>query len=185
MPIPHLKLMPVSRQTGGSAAVCVAYAMGWGRYRGKANDVLAHGRAGPDLGDWSRVDLAEIRRDAKVARTVVIGLPFELPLAALIVLVTLYAEALRRRHGMAIAWAIHAPCQRGDQRNIHVHLVLSTRVVDDTGVSTRKCRELDVVKTGSTHVKAWRKIWEDLVNAALAAHGRNERLDMRSFSPRP
>ena len=38
-----------------------------------------------------------------------------------------------------------------------------------------------MVKTGSGHVKAWRQIWEDLVNAALAAEGRTERLDMRSF----
>ena len=105
MPIPHLKLTAINRATGGSAAACLAYAMGWGRYHHKADGVLAHGRAGPDLGGWGRIDLAERRKDAKVARTVVIALPCELPRAPW----SSWSLSTRRTCASGLAWPSAGP----------------------------------------------------------------------------
>ena len=186
MAIAHLRCNTKHRANGGSAGEAVDYALGRGVHWRKAADVLAHGHVGPDLGTWEAVDRAEDkstrRQTAKVARTLNMALPAELDHEAHVRIAVKKAEALRRRHGVAVVWSIHAPNEDGDGRNYHLHLVITTRRVDDAGNIGGKTRELDVAKTSSAHMEAWRQSWQQIVNDQLAQAGTAARIDMRSFA---
>jgi hypothetical protein len=75
--------------------------------------------------------------------------------------------------------AIHAPSRRGDERNHHAHLLLTTRRLTADGF-TEKTRELDDLKSGE--VVRWRERWATLVNEHLAEHGHAARVDHRSLT---
>lgn len=183
-PTPHYRLHAISRRGRGrrrSATACVAYARGEGRYLDKADGVLATGRAGPDLGNWQQVDWAEWRRDACVARTLIVAVPHYLPLNEQIRVAQDHADHLRRIHGVAVLWSLHAPSEEGDDRNVHAHFVLTTRRVDDLGVIGPKAREMDQRTGGRAAVAALRGAWQDALNITLARNGRRERVDLRTL----
>ena len=120
--------------------------------------------------------------DAKVARSIIVALPCELPLAIQRSLICKYAEWLRGKHGVACEWAIHGP--PGDPRNVHAHLLVTTRAVDETGIHGRKLRELDTRSTSKAIITAWRLAWEESCNAALTAIDSDARVDSRSLIAR-
>ena len=188
MAIYHFDLKAVSRKEGHSSVYSWAYATGTrqvdertGRvydFSARAQDILYRGQAGPV--DWQAAERAERRWDAKVARTLIVGLPHELSLRAQINLVAAQANWLRESRGVAVTWAVHeAP---GDPRNRHGHLVITTRRVDENGRHGKKTRELDVAKTSEAIVTRWRHRWQLLVNSSLAAAGSDARIDHRSVA---
>ena len=73
-----------------------------------------------------------------------------------------------------------------DQRNHHAHVMLTTRRVNrsEAGelVFGEKSRELDGRGTGSGEITAWREIWVDQVNAALARNGHDARVSSKSLA---
>ncbi|HYR25665.1 MAG TPA: MobA/MobL family protein, partial [Aquabacterium sp.] len=86
------------------------------------------------------------------------------------------------RHRVAVDLAIHAP-HRGDRRNHHAHLLLSTRRLEATGF-TEKTREWDNRQpakgpTGQQIVEYWRQAWETHANRALEVAGHEQRIDHR------
>ena len=140
MAIYHFALSAVSRAAGQSAVRVWAYITGTrlldertgkiANYARKAKEVLAVGTTGPV--NWQATERAERRKDAKVARHLIVALPSELALAAQIALLVVYAAWLRAKHGVAVGWAIHAPPH--DARNVHAHLLITTRTVDQDGM---------------------------------------------------
>ena len=186
MAIYHFALSSVSRKAGRSAVKSAAYITGsrviderTGRvinYSRKAKEVLGTGTIGPI--NWQATEAAEKRKDAKIARSIIVALPWELTLRALTKLVRTFGYWLRREHGLAGQWAIHAA--PGDQRNIHAHLVITTRTVNAKGGHERKLRELDVARTSGAIIKRWRQKWDDVVNRALKKNGHEARIDGRS-----
>ena len=193
MPTPHYGLGPVSRgstrkgvvrpaQRGGSAAGRAAYIDRGGDHASRADDVLARGHAGPDLGDWTVADRWERRKDAVVAREIIAAVPHWLTMAQQIAVAQEHAEYLRRVHGVCVKWALHRAGE-GDQRNTHIHFLLTTRKVSDDGqASETKIKSLERKAGGGDAVAAMRSAWQDTVNAALAAAGRSERLDLRTLA---
>lgn len=190
MAIYHFSVSSVSRQVGRSAVRSAAYITGTRRvdertgrvcnYDRKAREVLATDTFGPI--DWQAVERAERRKDAKVARSIIVALPHELPPWAHRSLVADFATLLRRRHGMAGEWAIHvAP---GDERNVHAHILTTTRHVDDDGNLSYKLRSLDQPRTSGAILKRWRQEWEDLCNRSLDQHNVDAHLDCRSLAAR-
>ena len=124
---------------------------------------------------------AEKRKDAKVAREYEIALPAELPREAQRALALKFAQALADRYHIAADVALHAPDRKGDERNIHAHILTTTRRITENGVLADKTRELDVKTTAAQHVMAIRELWADIANAELARHGRDERIDHRTL----
>ena len=193
MPTPHYGLSLVSRgstrkgivrpaQGQGSAVAQAAYIDRGGEHASRADDVLARGHAGPDLGDWTVVDRMERRKDAVVARQIIANVSHWLTLAQQIAVAQEHAEYLRRVHGVAVKWALHCAGE-GDQRNTHIHFLLTTRAVSDDGKhADTKTKSFDRKAGGRDTVVAMRGAWQDTVNAALAAAGRSERLDLRSLA---
>lgn len=129
---------------------------------------------------WNAAEKAERRKNSVVAREVILALPHELPLAGLQRLVEKYSEWLHARHRFAVDWTIHKPDRDGDQRNLHAHLLLTTRRVVD-GALTDKTRELDRKQTSSGHLEEWRRNWARYCNVAMMAEQVESILDHRSY----
>lgn len=127
---------------------------------------------------WNAAELAENRKNSTVAREFEVALPGELRRDEQRRLACALAQEITARHKCAVDVAIHAPSRRGDERNHHAHLLLTTRRLTADGF-TEKTRELDDLKSGE--VVRWRERWATLVNEHLAQRGHEARVDHRSL----
>ena len=127
---------------------------------------------------WNAAELAENRKNSTVAREFEVALPGELKRDEQRRLACALAQEITARHKCAVDVAIHAPSRRGDERNHHAHLLLTTRRLTADGF-TEKTRELDDLKSGE--VVRWRERWASLVNEHLAERGHEARVDHRSL----
>ncbi|WP_283235236.1 MobQ family relaxase [Rudaea sp.] len=130
---------------------------------------------------WNAAERIETRKNAAVARELEIALPVELSTEQREALAADLSRFLVDRYGVAVTAAIHAPDTRGDDRNHHAHLLLSTRRLDAGGFTT-KVRELDDRKTGPREVEALRAAVAALTNMHLERAGRPERVDHRTLT---
>ena len=121
---------------------------------------------------WNVAELAEKRRDAQVAREVQLSLPHELSLDANRELLRLFVAAEFVARGMVADVAIHAPHRGGDERNVHAHVLLSTREIDTGGFGKKQRAWND-----RALLEHWRAAWELAVNHALET----ERIPARVF----
>lgn len=125
---------------------------------------------------WNTVEAAEKRKDAQVAREVQLALPHELDDGARAELVRHFVQAQFVDRGMIADVAIHAPGVKGDTRNHHAHVLLTTRAVSPDGFEgkNRDWNAKDLLES-------WREEWADEVNAALERYDISERVDHRSL----
>jgi hypothetical protein len=139
---------------------------------------------------WGAAELAEKRKDGRPGRRMTIALPAELTQKQQYTLLSRFAQILAERYQTAVDWALHQPDARpgspvdlpgGDLRNWHGHLMLPARVLTSSGFG-EKIRILDDRATGPVEVEAIRTLWQDHANTALAAAGRNERINARSLA---
>lgn len=198
MAIYHLSVKTVSRSKGRSACAAAAYRAGdeitdqrtaevhdYTRRRGVESAELilpadAPGWAGARAELWNAAEDAEMRKNSTVGREFEVALPSELTAEQRQQLAHIFARELVERHGCAADVAIHSPGGKGDQRNHHAHIMLTTRRLGPEGF-TGKTRELDDRQKGRAEVERWRARWAELSNQALEAAGRPERVDHRSL----
>jgi len=196
MAIYHCSVKAISRSAGRSATAAAAY-----RSAGRIEDerqgtihdytrkggVVVTGIALPDGAPewardrsalWNAAEAAEKRKNATVAREVEVALPQELDAGRMREIVEEYSEWLTNRYGVAVDWAIHQPHRRGDERNYHAHILMTTRILGPEGLGA-KCRTLDAKETGPAEVLAMRERWADTVNRALEQAGLDVRVDHR------
>lgn len=137
---------------------------------------------------WNAAESAEKRCNSVVAREFVVALPHELTQSQQTALVKDYAQGLSERTGWAVDVAIHAPGNEGDLRNMHAHLLCTTRTIerDPAGcpVAGSKTREWDIRSSGSELLRSERSEWERCVNQSLELANRIERVDCRSHAER-
>lgn len=200
MAIYHLSVKAISRRDGRSATAAAAYraavriedertgeVFDFRKKRGVVHSEIVLPVGAPvEFQDrsalWNRAEQSERRRDAKVAREVEVGLPHELPRAEQVALAVDFARSISKDFDVAVDVAIHAPeASWSDLRNIHAHLLISTRVVDTEKGYGAKTRELDVSKSASEIVERWREEWSERVNRALQDFGIEEVVDHRSY----
>jgi Ti-type conjugative transfer relaxase TraA len=128
----------------------------------------------------AREDKSTRRDTAKVAREFRTALPHELDAAARLEITRAFSRYLVSRYGAAVDFAIHAPDRKGDDRNHHAHIMMTTRSLDADGLGA-KIRVLDSPKTSGPELEIIRKEWADIQNAALAKAGSAARVDHRSL----
>ena len=128
---------------------------------------------------WNAVEAGERRKDAQLARHIVLALPHELTQAQRVELVEGFAAAAFVRLGMVADIVIHAPDRHGDERNHHAHVLLTMRSIegDGFGAKVRAWNETGLLKR-------WRQQWAEHVNAALRMAGEAARVDHRSLAAR-
>ena len=130
---------------------------------------------------WNRAEAAETRRNARVAREVLVALPHELTPQQRSELAQGIAQALADRYRTAGTLAVHQPDREGDQRNHHAHILMTTRRLEPSGELGEKTRELDDVKRGPQEVEWIRAMVEERTNHALERAGIEARVDRRSL----
>lgn len=200
MAIYHYSVKTINRSTGRSSVAAAAYRSGEKLVDERTGNVYDYTRRdgvlhyevflpdGQTVGRqelWNLAEAAEKRKDAKVAREIVVALPHELSFLDQVIVVREYAQGLSRRTGWAVDVAVHAPGREGDQRNTHAHLLCTTRKMerDDSGQLQMgaKTRDWDVIATGKELVKAERQEWERQVNRILEIEQSQARVDCRSY----
>lgn len=201
MAIYHYQMKTVSRSQGRSATAAAAYRSGElivDERTGLEHDYSRRGGVlytevfMPDglpmdrEALWNGAELAEKRGNSVVAREIVVALPHELTEKQQISLILEYAQGVSERTGWAVDVAVHAPGKEGDIRNVHAHLLCTTRTVsrDESGlpVMGAKTRVWDVRATGSELIKSERVEWEQQVNQALEREDYIGRVDSRSHA---
>jgi len=130
---------------------------------------------------WNRAETTEVRKNARVAREVLVALPHELDQVQRRDLAKSIAQDLANRYGTAGTLAVHQPDREGDNRNHHVHILMTTRRLEPSGQLGEKTRELDDVKRGPQEVEWIRGMIEARTNYALEHAGLDVRVDRRSL----
>jgi hypothetical protein len=201
MAIYHFQMKTVSRSQGRSATAAAAYRSGeriederTGLVHdySKRSGVLMAEVVLPDGGTverealWNAAEGAEKRCNSVVAREFVVALPHELNREQQQDLVRGYAQGLSERTGWAVDVAVHAPGKEGDIRNVHAHLLCTTRKIDTDPdgcpVMRQKTRDWDQRATGSELLRLERSEWEQCVNQSLEQAHCVERVDCRSHA---
>ena len=205
MAIFHLSARPpIARASGRSATAAAAYRAGalitdqrtgqvfdYRRRKGVL-DARIHLPGGRLVHDrerfWNDLELHHRRRDAVLAREVVLALPNELDADERAALAFGFSRDIATEFGVGVDCALHAPSRDGDDRNFHAHLLLTACIVDADGGLGKKAERLDPIackRSGAADSVSWlRPRWQLSVNAALARKGSAERVDHRSFKDR-
>lgn len=188
----HLSVKSVSRSDGRSATAAAAYRSGESitdertgqrhdyRRRSGVHAVGIVGWTGSRSDLWNAAELAEKRKDAKVAREYEVNLPAEATDEARKSMVEGMAQWLHDRYGVAVDYAIHSPPPKGNQRHWHAHILTTTRRING-GQLAEKTRILDTKQTAQTEVEAIRAEWSQ---RCIAATNDRAKWDHRSFARR-
>ncbi|MEA9562229.1 MobA/MobL family protein [Xanthomonas campestris] len=200
MAIYHATMKSFSRANGDSSVAAAAYRAGFDLL--DTSTGLGHNyshRGGVDFHQmlapkgapswcfdaqyfWNANEAAETRKNARVCREVEVSLPHQLDPHQRRVLALALGQLLVERFQVAVLVAVHTPSKLGDQRNHHVHLLMSARKVGPGGLGERACAEFDARQGGGT--RALRQIRKDIatvINAHLKNAGNAARVDHRSL----
>ena len=123
-----------------------------------------------DHSPWSRRSIS--------AGNFIIALPHELSLEQNIFLVRDYAQKMFLAKGCVVDWSIHAHDPRGDERNIHLHLLVPLRKIEGESFGNKirySSKELSI------QLHQWRKEWAALANKHLKQCGHDVQIDASSL----
>ena len=165
-------LQTISRSAGRSAVAAAAYRAcvklidqttglihDYTKKKGHVETILI---GADDISElWNKAELAETRKNSTVARELMLPLPDQWTDNERRECVRDIAQHLRDTYGVAVSGSIHAPNKH--HRNNHVHMMFTTRTVDELGQFGKKTRILDDMKTGE--VKNLREAICKIVNA--------------------
>jgi hypothetical protein len=186
----HLSVGVISRGRGQSAVAAAAYRAGvrlrderYGltqRYARRAaaesSEIMAPEGAPPWVRDrqslWNRVEAAEVRKDAQLARVVELALPIELDAAECVALVRDYAASAFVAFGMIVDFSV----RRDNPANPQAHLLLSLRELTAAGFGPKQRHW-----NGKAQLLAWRAAWAATANEHLARAGHALRIDHRTL----
>jgi Ti-type conjugative transfer relaxase TraA len=203
----------VSRGAGQSAVAAAAYRSGerlyderaaevhdyTGRYGVAATGIVMPERGGPSAGGrawtreelWNAAEVAERRKDSRTARKIEMALPAAMTTEQRREVAVAWAGEIANRYGVAVDWAIHLPDRDGDQRNHHVHLMMTTREVGPEGFRGKAALELSNtdqkargLPVGDDAIYALREALAERLNAVAERHGLELHADPRSYAER-
>jgi ATP-dependent exoDNAse (exonuclease V) alpha subunit len=208
----HLSIKLVSRSTGRSATAASAYRAGekihdertntthdYTRKQGVVHEEILTPEESPEWAKdreklWNAAELAEKRKDSRVAREYEIAIPKELSKEEGIELVMEFGKELSDRYGVAVDVAVHKDHKKdwqGKEKGFdsyHAHLLSTTRLLGKEGLGEKAALELSDSKRkslglckGSEEIETVRKMWEQTANRALERSGHRERIDCRSL----
>lgn len=129
---------------------------------------------------WNEVQKKENRTNSRFCRSFDIALPNELDLYDNIEIVKRWIKKNYTSRGLVADFCIHSEHKdrktgKGN-KNIHAHILVSTRAVDSNGW-TEKDREVNSVN----YLKTVRKSWADICNVKFLERNIGERIDERTL----
>ncbi len=154
---------------------------------------------------WNAAEAAEKRKDAQVAREIVLALPADRVFTTedRIELARTFAEQHFVAKGLAVQLDVHAPHKErgegeegaftagtgGDHTNWHAHLLITTRRIEGDQLSAKKARDLDPevrragIRTLVTDAEAWGETWRVHQDRYFQEHGIELRVDAAAAHP--
>jgi MobA/MobL family len=137
---------------------------------------------------WNAAEAAEKRKDAQVAREIVLALPSDAGVTTedRVELARSFVEQRFVAKGLAVQLDVHAPHEGesdAEGANWHAHLLITTRRIEGATFAAKKARDLDpeVLRAGGRAVvadaEAWGALWRDHQNRYFHAHGLDLRVD--------
>lgn len=124
---------------------------------------------------WNTVDAIEKRKDAQLARELMVALPKELKPGQYIQLVRGFVVQNFVKEGMIADFAIHAPSKKKGGQNYHAHILLTLRSINNEGFGN-KARHWNL----KSYICHWREAWANETNQILEREGFECRIDHRS-----
>ena len=207
MAIFHLNESNISRSDGRSAVACAAYracekledqtfgrTQDYTKKKGlKYKKIFAPFHTNEDLLNrqnlWNAVEKKEfnangsMKANARLAKEYTCALPHELTDAQRIHIVNDFCTQFIRKHNVIVDACIHAPHDHDDEtnnKNYHVHIMFTTRVVNEQGELGKKQRTFN--DDGIKILKDSRATFANVVNTVLEEAGLDERIDHRSYA---
>ncbi|HEY1638850.1 MAG TPA: MobQ family relaxase [Rhizomicrobium sp.] len=116
---------------------------------------------------WNHATAAERQANGQPARNVEFALPHELNAEQRLRLVTDFARETFARCGMVADVSIHKPHDRNDDRNHHVHCLLTMRRLDGDSFAKTKERQWN----SKEELGQWREKWAQMGARALERAG--------------
>ena len=194
MAIYHLHMQTISRADGRSAVAAAAYRAASrltaadGRvfdFRRKQGVVAREIFVPEGCRSISRQDLwllaenTEKRKNSTLAREMDMAIPVELNKEERFKLTAKFCRWLAQEYQVAVDCCMHRKDKNDLQENPHIHVMFTTRCYSQEGTLGAKTRELDDLKTRTTHLLHVREKWADFCNEYLQFYG--ETIDHRSF----
>jgi hypothetical protein len=212
MAIFHLNTKPITRKSGRTATAASAYRCGGILYDERTDKTHDYSKKeGVVFSEcfifengqkvlldrervWNTAEQTEKRVDARTAREIIINLPHELDEINRTELVQEFTEHIAKTYNVAIDFAIHEPSKKGDQRNHHAHILMTTRQATlgennslilgektNLELSNTKLGKLGLPKT-QDQITAIRKTYADMANDYLGFSHIDDRIDHRSYA---
>lgn len=132
---------------------------------------------------WNAAEAAEKRKDSQVGRELRFSVPADVSRQEQERIARELAAFVVAKHRAAVDWTLHAPDPKGDERNVHVHMLISARRVGRDGF-TDKMPELDDRRQSPATVERMRAEVAAAINRSYERQGSLERVDHRSFERR-
>lgn len=137
---------------------------------------------------WNAAEAAERRKDAQVAREIVLALPAdrEVTTEDRIAMTRSFAQEHFVLKGLAVQLDVHAPHgaeAESERANWHAHLLITTRRIDRDGLNAKKARDLEpVVRQAGERARvadgvAWGELWRDHQDQYFREHGLEAHVD--------
>jgi ATP-dependent exoDNAse (exonuclease V) alpha subunit len=140
---------------------------------------------------WNTAEIAESRRNARVAREYLVALPAELDSEQRLDLVRGFSQELVERYRFALDLAVHAPRDfpGSDPRNFHAHLLATTREITAQGLSAKTSLELSDARRHALglgpaiqELLYVRERWATVTNEALRDAHIDAQIDHRTLA---
>ena len=128
---------------------------------------------------WNAVEAFERRRDAGLAREVEFALPAELWPEQAAALARDYVLAAFVAGGMIADLNVHWALRPDGQSKPFAQVLLTLRRIGPEGFGLK-----EVAWNDRANAVRWRRLWAEMANACLAAHGHAARIDHRSHTER-
>lgn len=122
----------------------------------------------------NEIERAEKRKDSQLALPVELSMAHELTLEQNRWMLQDFIKENFTRKGYATIASIHEPPQGGDPRNIHAHLLVTLRTIDEDGFAKHKKQQQENFMTRSERVEELRASWEKHLKHHLERHGHHE-----------
>ena len=208
MAIFHLNEKNISRSDGRSAVACAAYRacekledhtygkiQDYTKKKGlEYKNIYAPEHTSEKLLDrqilWNSVEKKEfnandsMKENARLAKEYTCALPHELSTEQRAEIVDDFCRDFVKKHNVIVDACIHAPHDNNetDNKNYHVHIMFTTRLVNDRGELGKKQRTFN--DKGPEILKDSRATFANVVNTALEKAGQDARVDHRSYKER-
>lgn len=132
---------------------------------------------------WNAVEAGEKRKDARLAKEIVLVLPRNLDVEQHKEVIRTFIGENLTKHGLVADYAIHSPDASDGGKNPHAHIMFTLRPVEKDGFGKKLTGFKNVLDNPET-IPQWRKSYETILNDASQKADSTIHFDLRNLKDR-